>query len=83
MPAARKGRPCAARGFDASGPPPDGTPDVNWFLFPLAFAAGALVTAQAGANAQLKQAWQATYAALLVNYALGAAAVLTYALVTH
>ena len=83
MPAARRERLRAIRGSDASRPRPGGIPGVNGFLFPLAFAAGALVTAQAGANAQLKQAWQATYAALLVNYALGAAAVLTYALLTR
>lgn len=48
-----------------------------------AFLAGALVTVQAGSNAQLKQGFGTPMPALLVNYVLGFTAVLGYALLTR
>ncbi len=54
-----------------------------WIAFPFALMAGALVTVQAGSNAQLKQSFGVPLPALLVNYVLGFAVVLGYALITR
>ena len=50
-----------------------------WLASIFAFLAGALVTVQAGSNAQLKQGFDTPMPALLVNYVLGFTAVLGYA----
>jgi len=47
-----------------------------WLASIFAFLAGALVTVQAGSNAQLKQGLGTPMPALLVNYVLGFTAVL-------
>lgn len=54
-----------------------------WLASISAFLAGALVTVQAGSNAQLKQGFGTPMPALLVNYVLGFTAVLGYALLTR
>ena len=54
-----------------------------WLASISAFLAGALVTVQAGSNAQLKQGLGTPMPALLVNYVLGFTAVLGYALLTR
>ena len=56
---------------------------VSWLAWGFALLAGALVTMQAGANAQLKQSLQAPFPALLASYALGLGAVCAYALATQ
>jgi transporter family-2 protein len=43
----------------------------TWIAFPFALFAGALVTVQAGSNAQLRQSFGSAMRALLVNYVLG------------
>jgi len=55
----------------------------TWIAFPFALFAGALVTVQAGSNAQLKQSFGSAMPALLVNYVLGFTMVLGYALIAR
>ena len=56
---------------------------MQWFSSVFAFLAGALVTVQAGSNSQLKESFGAPMPALLVNYVLGFAVMLAYALVAR
>lgn len=56
---------------------------MSWIGSLFAFLAGALVTVQAGSNSQLKQGFGTPMPALLVNYVLGFAVVLGYALVAR
>ncbi len=56
---------------------------MSWLAWGFALLAGALITVQAGANAQLKQSLDASMPALLVNYLLGFGAVLADAVVTR
>src|ERR1700712_4245122 len=55
----------------------------TWLALPIALLAGALVTVQAGSNAQLRQSFGSAMPALLVNYVLGFTVVLGYALIAR
>ena len=56
---------------------------MDWITFIFALAAGAVVTIQGGSNAQLKQSWGSPILALVVNYVLGFAGIVTAALVAR
>jgi transporter family-2 protein len=51
---------------------------MKWLAWFFAFVAGALITCQVGSNSQLKKSLGQPLPALLVNYALGIAAVFLY-----
>src|SRR3954469_5724023 len=51
---------------------------MKWLASLFAFVAGALITCQVGSNSQLKKSLGQPLPALLVNYAVGIAAVLLY-----
>lgn len=53
---------------------------MGWIAFIFALLAGAAITVQAGSNSQLKQSLGNPITALVVNYALGTAAVVLVAL---
>jgi transporter family-2 protein len=51
---------------------------MKWLAWLFAFVAGTLITCQVGSNSQLKKSLGQPLPALLVNYAVGIAAVLLY-----
>ena len=56
---------------------------MNWINLFVALAAGAVVTVQAGSNAQLKQSMGSPILALVVNYVLGFAGIIAAASVAR
>lgn len=53
---------------------------MGWIAFIFALLSGAAITAQAGANAQLKQSLHNPIGALVVNYVLGLSGTIVVAL---
>ena len=53
---------------------------MSWIAYVFALLAGGIITVQAGSNSQLKQSLNSPLGALVVNYALGLAAITACAL---